>query len=227
MSSPTRTAFPIACLFVACFAVSAVHASPILQLYLEGGTYNFASESWEASGTLTLWAIAAEPVYDVRLAIAYDSAFDPLITLTPTSAGTPDPAALQTVADGSTPLLGGGAPLPSHGMYGDGTTWQEFALGDMLGTDDPIGDFIGDFPTEFPHLGQINRYEIGVVGDFSSLHFDLYDHVFAGNHALYVKAPFSHDADGFPPVVPEPATWMLFSLGAMSALWLRRRRQVA
>lgn len=226
MRSPTRTAFPIVCLLVACFAVSAVHASPILQLYLEGGTYNFASESWEASGPLTLWAIAAEPVYDVRLAIAYESEIGPTITLIPTSPSTPVPAALQTVTDGSAPLLGGGEPLPSHGVYGDGTTWQEFSLGDMLGTDDPIGDFIGDFPTEFPHFGQINKYEIGADG-IASLHFDLYDHVFAGNHALYVKAPFSHDADGFPPVVPEPATWLLFGTGALSALWLRRRRQVA
>lgn len=202
-------------LFVALFFCTTLHATPILQLYLEGGTYNTTTESWEASGALTLWAIAAEPVYDVRLSVAYSSEFDPAITVG-------DAPWLQTVTDGSAPLLGGGAPLPSHGIYGDGTSWQEFSLGDMLGDGDPIGDFIGEFPTEFPHDGQINKYEIGVVGDIDALHFDLYDHAFAGNHALYIKAPFSHDADGFP-VVPEPATSILFGLSLLVVLRGRRK----
>jgi hypothetical protein len=58
------------------------------------------------------------------------------------------------------------------------------------------------------------------------IHFDLYDHVLAGNHIQYVKAPFSHDAQAG--VVPEPSSLVLLGLGAGGLVglgWRRSRRK--
>ena len=103
-------------------------STPILQLYLEGGTYNETTESWEVSGdSLTLWAIGDThfgSIDDVRLSIAYDSLYAPIFSLTPTTTGgfggVTDPSTpsgtgslIQTVTDGSAPLLGDGSSLPT------------------------------------------------------------------------------------------------------------------
>jgi len=56
---------------------SAALALPELQLYLEGGSYNTLTESWELSGvdTARLWVIgdvgAKGPLYNVMLYAAY------------------------------------------------------------------------------------------------------------------------------------------------------------
>lgn len=228
---------------IAAFAFSPLQAAPTLQLYLEGGTYNETTESWELfDDSLTLWTIGITDqgfIDDVRLSIAYDSFYSPLISLTPSTTdgfgGVPDPSTptgtgslIQTVTDGSIPLLGDGSSLPTHGIYGDGITWQEFDLGDFTLSDSPIGDYVTPFPGSFPaHDGQINVYDLGISGDNLngiSLHFDLYDHVMSGNHLNYKFAPFSHDADGGPPVVPEPSTVMLMVLGVSVACFIQRRR---
>src|SRR3546814_16511119 len=83
----------------------------------------------------------------------------------------------------------------SHGVYGAGVEWQEFGLGDFALTDSPVGDFINTFPTDFfIGAGQINVYELSVIGDIASLHFDAYTHVVAGNHDKTVFASCSPDA---------------------------------
>lgn len=185
------------------------NAIPELQLYIEGATYDSASETWVAnfsSGTpIKLWTIgnigAKGTIFDVKLAIAYDSALSPTFTFTPTTANgitdpsTPSAPSYNTSGNGTQPLLGDGSALPSHGIYGAGTAWQEFALGDFTLTDSPIGDFISSYPSTFPSSGQINAYEILVSGA-DSVHFDLYDHYVSGTHARYKFAPFSHDGEG-------------------------------
>ena len=69
----------------------AANAVPILQLYLEGATYDFATESWvlapggsSGGDPFRLWAIGnvagpggAGTISDVRLSIAYDKKFFP------------------------------------------------------------------------------------------------------------------------------------------------------
>src|SRR3546814_19178069 len=87
-------------------------------------------------------------------------------------------------------------------------------------TDSPVGDFINTFPTDFfIGAGQINVYELSVIGDIASLHFDAYNHVVAGNHAKTVFAPFSHvEGTGVNEQVPvpEPDSRLLFALDRQS-----------
>lgn len=247
----------VACLW---FGARPAAAIPVLQIYLEGGVYNTATESWEitpaggsSGGTFRLWAIGningpggAGPIYDVKLSAVYDTSVgDITITLTPTVVGgtgsyngftdSSTPIAptvlvgpLQAPAtEGTSPLLGDGKSLPAHGEYGAGRIWQEFGLGHFTTADSPIGDFIGGFPT--PSTGnhaQINVYEISVTGNFGvhpfTIHFDLFDTVYAKNHAKSKFAPFSHDGDGDVTIAPEPGSAALASIGLCGVLGIRR-----
>lgn len=224
---------------------SQVGAVPVLQLYVEGGTYDPSTETWVAAGgdTIRLWCIgnvAGEgghgAIFDVRLAIAYaDPEGSPVnITLTPNTTGgyggftdpsTPSaPTFIQTVTDGSRPVLSDGNLLEPHGIYGVGTFWQEFLLGDLALTDSPIADFITTFPAPgAPNEGEISVYEVTVTGT-DWVHFDLYDATESPVHAWF--APYSHDAETGPPV-PEPGTVALISLGTMilAGSGFRRRRR--
>ncbi len=215
-----------------CGFVSIAWAVPSLQLYLEGGVYDSTTESWfidQEPDHLRLWVIALTPINDVKLAVAYEA--DTTATLsflgstTGGLGGFEDPSVpaaplyLRTVTDGSLPKLGDGSDLPGHGVYGPATDWQEYSLGDFIQADSPIADFIDSFPTPGNHRGQINVYELSVSAD-SWLHFDVYDHIVARNHARYVFAPFSHDA-----TTPEPATAvMLLMAGGLPLLLIRPRR---
>ncbi len=155
--------------------VRPVSAEPLLQLYLEGATYDSITDTWvlappgSSNGQpLRLWAIgnvSATPndlIEQVRLSIAYDKSWrdggnDLVFTFTPSTTGgyggyddpsTPSqPTFLQYGAENTRPILGDGSPLPWHGIFGPNTVWQEFLLGDFDLVDSPIGDFIDVFPT--------------------------------------------------------------------------------
>ncbi len=193
-------------------------------------------------------------IEDVKLAVAYGAEYrtadrDISVELVPTLVGgdgeylgvtdaslPQTPVWLQAGTENTVPTLGDGSRLPSHGEYGPGIVWQEFGLGDFTEPgDSPLGDFTGSFPTSFKaNAAQINVYDVSVrFSDGSSahgvrVHFDLYNHVMAGNHAKYKFAPFSHDADGTGDIVPEPETWtagfgMVFV--ACACVWYRRRKR--
>ena len=218
------------------------HAIPALQLYIEGAVYDAGTETWvvntDFSSPLRLWTIAntgsVGTIYDAKLAVAYGAGTTPDISFTSTTTGgiggftdtsvATSPTLTKTVTDGSAPLMGDGSSLPRHGVYGDGTWWQEFALGDFDLVDSPIADFIDSFPDPTAQMGQINVYEIAVSGaDY--LHFDFYDHYLSKTGSYkYRFAPFSHDAEA---KVSKPGPLALFEAGllAIGIVQLTKRRK--
>jgi hypothetical protein len=133
--------------------------------------------------------------------------------------------------------------LPAHGIYGPGTSFYEFLLGDFTLTDSPMADFGGP---SFPTLGgnpvgdgQINAYTVTLTGlsEGGFVHFDLYDHYTSKDHVRAVNAPFSHDGQGNGdggdeegplPGLPEPtsvAVWSVLSLAFVGARWLPKRHR--
>jgi hypothetical protein len=153
---------------------------------------------------------------------------DPELNLTvQTSLGEVTTGPDGLVTNGGTPMLGSGKKLPPHGVYGPGTVWQEYWLGDFALTDSPVGDFIGSFPDDFrQNAGQINVYEVSALGfSGATLHFDLYNTIAGKNHCKF--APFSHDADGEANIIPEPASlivWCLIGLTWAGSAWTYRSR---
>lgn len=202
-------------------------AVPALQLFIEGATYDSATDTWVLStgGPFQLWVIAdvakTGGIEGVKLSAAVSTSEIPggSITLAPTTTtlltdpstpGDPSTTSNFPSADGVVPVRGDGTPLPAHGIYGAGTSFFEWNLGDFTLTDSPVGDFVDAFPTTFPTTGQINVYTVAVTG-FTRVHFDAYNHVFdATNHGDYKFAPFSHDAETR---VPEPGTLVLVTTG--------------
>jgi hypothetical protein len=251
-------------------------AIPVLQIYIEGATYNDDTDSWELTtdGTdpLRVWVIgnvgAVGTIEDVRFAASFDEGADFSISLTPSTTfidddyyngveddSTPQVPTLNLTPDTSeglgfdtsgtgvvdnysTPVLGNGDPLPSHGVFGEGRLWSEWSLGNFTETDSPIGDFNGvdPFPLSFPSTGQINVYEISITlnsGDSVTIHYDAYNHFFGEKDGKvhYRKAPFSHDGDGGANgVIPEPATlaiWSVLGMVGAGGYWRSRRKRSA
>lgn len=215
-------------------------AVPVLQTYIVGSSYDNDTDTWiTEDSTFELWVVGNlhfGMIEDVQLAIAHATGETGTITITPTMAGLlTDPSTASTPslvpgvgADGTTPQMLDGRYLPTHDVYGAGTSFEQYALGDFDLTDSPVGDFINSFPTSFPEDGQINAYTISVTG-YSWVHFDTFNHVEGQRRSRF--APFSHDGEGEggdpdgPPVVPEPATLALLGMGIAGAVAGRRRHR--
>ncbi|HUT93244.1 MAG TPA: choice-of-anchor N protein [Thermoguttaceae bacterium] len=240
-----------------------LYAAPVLQLYLEGGVYDQATNSWvmappgSSSGKpFRLWAVgnvsgpgANGAIENVRLAIAYRQEdlglaisfkpaqvggqglgwfhgfVDPSLPAVPvrnttvrTSLGVVTIGPEGVVTDGATPVLEDGTPLPADGLFGPGTVWEEFSLGDFRLNDSPVGDFSGPFPTELAlGAGQINVYEVSVLGGTgATLHFQLYGAT-GGPEKI---AAHASEPDVEVLLAPEPSTFFVWCLlGLTFAGW--------
>lgn len=240
----------LASLVVAGLSMGSAWAVPVLQLYVEGATYDSDSESWVTSGqnTIRLWAIGNTDfkgtIYDVKLAVAFDKQFEDTfsISVSPTTVGgsgtygvftdTTTPQAPTTdgvihyVSNDDLPKLTGGATLPPHGVYADDdTAWTEYKLGNFTENSTGIADFISSLPTSITADGQINAYDITFNGA-DAVHFDLYDNVIAGTKVKAKFAPFSHDAEGGGGnEVPDGGTTaVLLGLGFLGIVSFRKLR---
>ena len=219
-------------------------ADPSLQLYIEGSTYNTASSTWVITGaSAKLWVIAQGGATDVRIYIASPTGSGLTETVTPTRIGT---SGTYTTPGGSTafsdsglaasPMLGatgvGTTPngLDPHGVYGPGTSWQEFKLGDFSsppGTTVNIADFSGTSPINpDSHTGIIYAYTVSFKGTPGVPEAVNIDATLGGGSD---KAPYSHTARGLatPDAVPEPSTITLALTGLipLGVVWRRRSRR--
>jgi hypothetical protein len=188
------------------------HAVPVLQIYIDGATYDTETETWVVSEPeFDLWVIgdvdAQGTIYDVKLTASFFG-MSGTMTLTPTTTTTitdPSVPAAPTVFDMGT---GSHTVLPDHGIFNDPTLagWTDYSLGDMGLTDSPIADFNGSemFPTSFPDNGQVNVYHVVMEG-WTKVHFDAYGETVNSSNGkkAFWKSPFSHD--GTVPV--EDVTW--------------------
>lgn len=217
-------------------AAPAALALPTLQIYIDGATYDPATETWiTEDSSFELWVIGnvdgpggAGAIENVALSAAFVTGEAGSITLTSTTTSvvtdpsTPGaPFFNGTSADGAIPELNDGSSLASHGIYGAGVSFFEWELGDLTLTDSPTGDFINSFPgVLFPDTGQINVYSVDVTGFVSGIHFDVYNTVAGETHSSF--GPFSHDAG----VVPEPGATLLFGVGCLVAGIASQRRRL-
>ena len=177
---------------------SKVWAVATLQLYLEGGVYDAATETWIASDTdtLRLWAVGnvsgpgpKGDICDVRLAISYKARHEP-VSIDLVESRTDDfggfydtslantATVLRKVTDGSLPLLDDGSSLPSHGEYGTGKVRQEFGLGNFLNGESPLVNFDETFTgfttqTDTDAAIHVNEVSVDTAVDIE-LHFDIY-----------------------------------------------------
>lgn len=195
------------------FAASSVSAIPVLQIYVEGATYDTNSETWITTASdFKLWVVgnvdAHGAILNTKLTASFFGLGGGSISFTPTTTG--------LITDPSTPSApsaagsgnGGHPVLPNHGIFNDATLhhWTDYTIGDMSLTDSPIGDYSGSpaWPTSFPNNGQVNVYQVHVEG-WTKVHFDAYGvtvNTTNGRETTW-KTPGSHDGQ----VPVEEATW--------------------
>ena len=207
--------------------VPAAFAVPNLQLYSPDAVYNTLTESWETSlDNFELWVVAANVntvvQHNIHLVSVVRPDQDPIdgaLTITPFGGstkvvnasdyiwGTPPPA---TEPDAGS--------MPGHGWYP--SNYFDTKVANMTDSVNTVNVYDYVNPGA-PKKGNIWKFQITTT--YSWVGFDAYGYT-VGRHDpdVFGKAPFSHNAEAVPPGVPEPATMLLFGLGAAGMGMIRR-----
>ncbi len=201
------------------------NAVPDLQLFVAGGTYDMATETWVTNAsTFDLYVIGANQAMSnvmVSMALNVPQAEDPNGVASIDVNGTPYNSWVY-----GTPNL-----LPPHDIF---PTWySEFNSGDY-GLVGGVGDI--NWPDYYDPstqgylasshtLGQFKRFTISISGtDYA--HFDGFFYFQGIHNSTKIKfAPFSHDAESQPGTIPEPGTLTLLGLGSLSMGLVRKFRK--
>ncbi|MDG9666855.1 choice-of-anchor N protein [Hahella sp. CR1] len=220
----------------AMLASTGAFALPALQIGIEDGTYDMASEDSVTSATaFTLYALADTGIvdaglFDFRLSIAVTPKLS-----TPTDLGsivvngiTIDITDDMTYGTPPVEVVSSSADLPGHGIYD--TYYYEVDFSFDTGNkatpynvqDDPDGFALYGGSGDYLYYNAFDFDVSGFTG--TGLHFDLYAFDFDLKKPIVAFAPFSHDGSYNRREVPEPETLALFGV-ALAGLLVFRRRQ--
>lgn len=197
---------------------SSAFAIPNIQLFVDGGTYDFEHQTWvTTSSTFNLYVIGANVELSnvlVSMALFNDIGDDPNGEVSVDINGT----TFNSWAYGYAPLSTASTwdnseDLARHSVF---PTWySEFNAGNFglvggIGDVQPQPDYwdpsIEGYLAAAQAMGEYKVFSIDVTGA-TFVHFDAY--TLNPDGSIQYFAPFSHDAG----MVPEPGTLLLLGLG--------------
>lgn len=233
-------------------AHSQAFAVPLLQLYIEGGTYDTVTETWvTTASTFELWVIGnvggaggkgtlsgvddtdtdtAAGVTLVSTVLGGGAALS-FTSTTAAVAGITDVSAADAVVVGGRSGTASHPDLASHGIFTGSNGWQEWDLGNFDETGDSLWDAMdtsagaavsGALPSVLPLGAQINVYTVTLTGDFDAVHFDGFGYYDGKTGEKFTFVPFSHDG-AESHQVPEPMSLMLLGAGLLGLAGRARR----
>ncbi|MDF1545253.1 MAG: choice-of-anchor N protein [bacterium] len=197
-------------------------AVPNLQIYIPGGEYNAATETWTtSSGNHEVWVIAANldkgELYDIQLVASLlngDQPGDGTLSITDEGGATTNFSATD-FSYGTPPVSD---PLPGHGVFP--TNYAQLLVTSVTsGPYQLVNDYVPGDDGGTSLYGMIFKYTVSTTYDV--VHYDAYG-FYNDADGRRVSAPFSHDGQYG---VPEPTTALLFGLGMLGAGIVRKYRR--
>lgn len=216
-------------IFLIMVLAASAFAVPDIQLFIDGATYDWDTETWVATtaGSVDLYVISANDAKaDIIVSLALGHSDNPSLMTADFDGTVINPG---DWVYGNAPLppdWNPGGDLPPHGIYP--TYFAEvhtgaYGLGMNIGDVQPGPDFWDPSIPSGPAnaLGEYKIFTVDLSGPAgASVHFDAY--TLNSDGTIDKFAPFSHDATTT--IVPEPGTIVLMGSGLLG-LGLRAYRK--